>query len=213
MMVTTTLAVVALAGALGGGASPSPSWQSDYAQAMATASAQQKPIAVFIGQGAGKPGKMIAEGTIPANAAQILRDSYVCLYLDVDTGAGKTLAEQFEMNEGLVISSPGGNVQALRHKGVVTGAELSRQLGQFAHAGQPTTTITTGLTPAIVGNASGQIIRTGNCAGGNCYVTSPGTYTIQPAAGQVIGGVVYPAGYTTNPFGSSCPNGRCPNQR
>jgi len=210
MVVTTTLAVVALAGALGMGSSPSPSWQPDYAQAMATASAEQKPIAVFIGQGASKPTKMLADGSIPQSAAQLLRESYVCLYVDTDTGAGKDLAGKLDIKEGLVISSPGGNVQALRHNGVVAGAELTKQLGQFAHAGQPTTTINTG----IVTKTAGQIIMAGNCAGGNCYVTYPsGAYVTQPASGQIINGVVYPAGYSTNPFGSSCPNGRCPNQR
>src|SRR4051812_26275477 len=208
-MVTTTLAAVALAGALSVGAKPSPSWQTDYAHAMSAASTERKPIAIFIGSSAKKPGKMIDDGTIPESAAQLLRESYVCLYLDTDTGAGKDLAGKLEIKEGLVISSPGGTVQALRHNGVVTGAELSRQLGQFAHAGQPTTTVSTGLQPVAT-----YTIVAGNCAGGNCYVTYPtGTYTTQPAAGQIIGGTVYPAGYSANPFGSSCPNGRCPNQR
>ena len=200
-MVTTTLAAVALAGALSVGASPSPSWQADYAHAMSAASTEQKPIAIFIGTSAKKPGKMMDDGTITESAAQLLRTSYVCLYVDTDTGAGKDLASKFEITEGLVISSPGGNVQALRHVGAVGGTELNRQLEQFANAGQPSTTVTSGIRPV-------QIIRTGNCANGNCYIG--GTYATQPVAGQVIGGTVYPAGYT---FGSSCPNGRCPNQR
>lgn len=207
MIVTTTLTVVVLAGALG--AKPTPSWQTDYAQAMATASAVQKPIAVFIGQGEGRPGKMITDGTIPENAARLLRESYVCLYLNTDTEAGKDLASQLQINEGLVISSPGGNLQALRHTGSISGTELNQRLEQFATAGQPTTTVNSGLRPVV----SGQVI-VGNCAGGNCYVTYPnGTYVTQPASGQIIGGTVYPAGYTISPFGSSCPNGRCPNAR
>ncbi|MCE9563729.1 MAG: thioredoxin family protein [Planctomycetes bacterium] len=212
-MVTTTLAAVALAGALSVGAKPSPSWQTDYAHAMSAASAERKPIAIFIGSSAKKPGKMIDDGTIPESAAQLLRESYVCLFVDTDTEAGKDLSSKFEIAEGLVISSPGGNVQALRHIGAVGGTELSRQLGQFATAGQPTTTVTTGIRPVVAGTS--QIIMSGNCAGGNCYASYPsGTYLTQPTAGQVIGGtVVYPAGYSANPFGSSCPNGRCPNQR
>lgn len=207
MMVTTTLAVVALAGALGTGASPSPSWQTDYAHAMADAAAQQKPIAVFIGEGAGKPKQMLADGTIPEAAAKTLRDSYVCLYVDTATGSGKDLAGKFEISEGLVISSPGGNVQALRHAGSVASVDLNRQLSQFATAGQPATTVTTGLQPAA------RVIVSG-CANGQCnlsYSYPAATYAA-PAAGQVIGNgtVVYPAGYT---FGSSCPNGRCPNAR
>ncbi len=209
MMVTTTLAVVALAGALGTGASPSPSWQTDYAHAMADAAAKQKPIAVFIGEGAGRPTKMLADGTIPEAAAKVLRDSYVCLYVDTATGSGKDLAGKFEISEGLIISSPGGNVQALRHTGSVASVDLNRHLSQFATAGQPVTTVVTGLQPAA------RVIVSG-CANGQCnlsYSYPAATYSA-PAAGQVVGGtVVYPAGYTVNPFGSSCPNGRCPNAR
>ncbi|MFO0822286.1 MAG: hypothetical protein U0792_04080 [Gemmataceae bacterium] len=201
MIVTTTLTVVVLAGALGG--KPTPSWQSDYAQAMAIASSEQKPIAVFISHGAGTPGKMINDGTIPENAARLLRESYVCLYLDTDTGSGKDLAEKFALKEGLVISSPGGNMQALRHNGPVNATELNQRLEQFAHAGQPTTTINTGIQTV----ASAPVF-VGGCASGNCYLNSYPTagYVTQPAAGQIV----YPAGYS---FGSSCPNGRCPNAR
>ena len=43
-MITTTLAVLALAGGIGSGAIPSaPNWQTDYAQAMKAASAEGKP--------------------------------------------------------------------------------------------------------------------------------------------------------------------------
>jgi len=180
---------------------------------MSVASSERKPIAVFIGSSAKKPGKMIDDGTIPESAAQLLRESYVCLYVDTDTEAGKTLSSKFEIAEGLVISSPGGTVQALRHTGAVGGAELNRQLEQFASAGQPATTVTTGIRPVVAGTP--QYIRSGSCAGGNCYIGAQGgTYLTQPTAGQVINGtVVYPAGYSANPFGSSCPNGRCPNQR
>src|SRR5438874_7406511 len=52
-MITTTLAVLALAGGISSGNIPSgPSWQTDYAQAMTRASAERKPMAVFIGHGA-----------------------------------------------------------------------------------------------------------------------------------------------------------------
>lgn len=201
-MLTTTLAVVALAGALSAGSSPSPSWQSDYSQAMATASAERKPIAVFIGQGSKKPGDMMADGTISEDAAKLLRNNYVCLFVDTETTSGKELASQFALTEGLVISSPGGTVQALRHNGPVNGTELTRQLGQFATAGQPVTTVTTGIgAPAAT-----TYVR--NCVGGNCYLNAaPATYYTTP------GGVVYPAGYSAGTLGSSCPNGRCPNQR
>jgi hypothetical protein len=198
-MVTTTLAVVALAGALSTGASPTPSWQTDYSQAMASASAEQKPIAVFIGQGSKKPGEMMADGAMPEDAARLLKESYICLFIDTETASGKQLASQFAMSEGLVISSPGGTVQALRHNGPLNGTELTRHLSQYANAGQPVTTVTTGV------GAPATFVRT--CSGGNCYLN----YSSTPSNYSTNGSVVYPASYGS--FGSSCPNGRCPYQR
>jgi len=144
-MITTTLAVLALAGGIGSGAIPSaPNWQTDYAQAMTRSSAEGKPMAVFIGHGADNYKKMLLEGTIPADAAKVLATSYVCMYLDSDAASGKELAGRFEIAEGLIISSPGGNLQAYRHNGVVSGTDLTKSLTQFAGAGQPSTTVNAG---------------------------------------------------------------------
>ena len=215
-MITTTLAVLALAGGLSTGNIPSPSWHKDYAQAMAVASTELKPMAVFISHGASMPGKMVADGTIPAEAAKLLRESYVCVYLDTETATGKDMAGRFDLPEGLVISGPGGSVQALRHNGSVSGIDLTGKLTQYASAGQPTATVTSGLTAAPV-------IVSGGCANGSCGLThSQAGYTYQPVyqaapvyqyqAAPVYQG--YPTAYYAAPFGgSSCPNGRCPNQR
>ena len=194
-MITTTLAVVALAGALGAGASPSPGWQSDYAKAISVASAERKPVAVFIGSGEGKPGKMIESGTIPSDAAKLLRDNYVCVYVNTDTAAGKDLAGRFALSEGLVISNPGGTTQALRHNGVVGGADLTQKLTQYAGAGQPATTVHTGATTSVAAPAATGVRL--NCAGGNCGVA------------PTVGSFIVPSA----PLGSSCPNGKCPLQR
>src|SRR5262245_37897723 len=140
-MITTTLAVLALAGGIGSGVLPStPSWQTDYAQAMTRASAERKPMAVFIGHGAETFAKMLADKKITDEAANVLRDSYVCLYLDAGTATGKDLAGRFEISEGLIISGPGGSHQAYRHNGAVTGTELTTQLTRYAGAGQPSMT-------------------------------------------------------------------------
>src|SRR5262245_17439301 len=160
-MITTTLAVLALAGGISSGVLPStPSWQTDYAQAMNRASAERKPMVVFIGHGADSFTKMLADGKIPDEAAKVLRDSYVCMYLDADTAAGKDLAGRFEISEGLIISGPGGSHQAYRHNGAVTGTELTTQLTKYAGAGQPSTTVTGGA-PVVrytVVPASGQYV-------------------------------------------------------
>jgi hypothetical protein len=173
-MITTTLAVLALAGGLSSGNIPSgPSWQTDYAQAMTRASAERKPMAVFIGHGADRFKQILAEGTVPADAAKILQNSYVCMYLDTDTASGKDLAGRFAISEGLVISGPGGTTQAYRHNGALTGAELTKQLGTYAAAGQPTATISGGVV-----------------------VAQPTTYQPAPASPRYVypaGGYAYPA--------------------
>ncbi|MBA4063524.1 MAG: hypothetical protein C0501_07380 [Isosphaera sp.] len=210
-MVPTSLVVAAALSA-----APSPAWQADYAKARTAAAAENKPMAVFIGSG-DAVGRMIADGTIPADAAKLLRDSYVCVSVDTATGAGRELAGRFDLAEGLVISGPGGASQALRHAGAVSGADLTRQLGQYAKAGQPVTTVSTGLpaagqvvtagyAPAMTyapmtvyggcagGTCGAPVMTYSGCAGGNCRVAAPVMSYGFPA---------YPVG------GSSCANGRC----
>ena len=234
-MVSTTLAAAVMLGAIGTGANPSPGWQTDYAQAMTLAASEHKPMAVFIGTGNGTAGRMLQNSAIPAEALQLLRNSYVCVYLDTATAAGKELATRFEMPEGLVISSPGGNVQALRHAGAVAGADLTRQLTQYASAGQPVTTITSGVavvsasTPVYsaasatystplnssvvtagyspASSLASPVVFASSCPNGRCGTTAP---TMNYASPAIRYAPMYP---TANPFGSSCPNGRCPNQR
>lgn len=192
-MFTTTLAVVAVAGTLGAGASPSPGWQSDYAHALTLAATEHKPIAVFIGPG-GKP----ADKALSSDSTKLLHDGYVCLAVDTDTAAGKALAGKFALSEGLVISSPGGTYQALRHSGPVSGSDLTSKLNRYAAAGQPTTTTYTG--GATVGTAASATVAPIGCIGGNC------------GAQPTIGSFIVPSAQAY-PYGSSCPNGKCPLQR
>jgi hypothetical protein len=131
-MLTATLAVVAMAGALSTGATPSPSLQTNYSEALTQASAGHKPMAVFLGHDADKIKRMITDGTISAEAAKILRDKYVCVCLDAEKGAGKDLADRVKMSEGLIISDSKGGISALRDRGTIKGDDLTRQLGQFA---------------------------------------------------------------------------------
>jgi len=206
-MITTTLAVVALPGALN--PSPAMGWRTDYAQAMAVASAEKKPMAVLIGHGADRINRLVSEGTISSESARLLRESYVSVYLDTETAAGKELAGRFALTEGLVISSPGGSVQALRHSGTVSGTELTRNLSQYAQSGQPTTTVSTSTSPAVI---SGAVVQTGysapiilgGCANGTCGAVYPAGNYVYPS-----GGVTYPPTYSAYPFGGGCPNGRC----
>jgi hypothetical protein len=188
-MIVTTLSVLALATALDMGAIPAtPKWQTDYAQAMTRASDEKKPMVVFIGHGADTLKRMTADGALSADTAKLLAGTYVCLYLDTDTQSGKDLAGRFEMNEGLVISSPGGNVQAYRYTGTVPATTLTQELTHYATAGQPTTTVNAGIVP-IRPIPGGYVNVSGGCPNGNCGYSYPWTY------------------------GSSCPSGRCPYSR
>jgi hypothetical protein len=102
-------------------------WQTDYGQALAVATIQQKPVAVFIGQGrAGY--EQIVKGGVPEEAVRLLSSNYVSVYVDTSTEGGKVLAGQFELSKGLVISSRDGRKQALWHKGEVTASTLSDYL-------------------------------------------------------------------------------------
>ena len=183
-MITTTLAVLALAGGLGSETLPSiPSWDTDYARAMTRASGERKPLAVFIGHGADNCRKMLADGKIQSDAAKLLGSSYVCVYLDTDTSAGKDLAGRFELQEGLIISSPGGSHQAYRHTGTVSGADLTQKLTQYASAGQPTTTVAGGV---VIGTYSAP------------------SYTVVPSGQYVRPATYYPTyGYQTT-YGGTC---------
>jgi hypothetical protein len=195
-MITTTLAVLALAGGLSTGNIPSPSWHKDYAQAMAVASSELKPMAVFINHGASMPGKMVADGTIPVEAAKLLRESYVCVYLDTSTAAGKDMAGRFDLTEGLVISGPGGTVQALRHNGSVSGIDLTGKLTQYASAGQPRTTVSSGGSASSVIVSSGVTYTQAGYSYQPVYQAAP-TYQAAPVYSQGY------SGYYTTPFGGN----------
>ena len=170
-MVTTILAVVALAGSLAPGAKPEFQAQTDYSQALRQASNEKKPMAVLIGKG-DVFAKMMKDAELSAEAKKVLTEKYVCVSVNIDTEAGKTLAGQFQLTDGLVISSAGGTHQALRQAGTVTATELSKHATTYANGPNiPTTTVTAGA-PAV---------------------STPPTY-VYPAGGYYQPAPVYPSG-------------------
>ena len=148
-MVTTSFTAVVLSAVLAPGAVATPAWHSDYAQALSAATAQHKPVAVFIGQG--KTGyEQIVKGGIPSRAAELLAKEYVCVYIDTATSTGHSLASQFELNKGLVISTKDGSRQALWHKGEVAPSALTKYLSNCCEVSKVvTTTEVRGTTTAI----------------------------------------------------------------
>ena len=190
-MISTTLATVALSAVLSTGAVALPNWQPSYSKALVAAVAEQKPIVVFIGKGDSGYSKVIG-GEMSIEAGQLLAKSYVCVYVDTDTAAGKSLAGQFELSKGVVISCKGGDVQALRYTGIVSPSSLTGYLTKYSEA---KTIATTEMASEYATIPAGAIY--GSCPNGRCP-----TSNYSP---------IYSTGYPTT-F-STCPNGKCPNAR
>jgi hypothetical protein len=184
-MFTTTLAALALAGGISSSVIPStPNWHTDYAQAMSLSSAEGKPMAVFIGNGADLVAKMMANGTISAESARVLRTSYICVYLDANTEAGKDLAGRFEITDGLIISSKGGNLQAYRHSGAISAKELTDSLTKYADSATPLATASN--NSGVVHTSSGSVVVGGYPA------ARPATQYVYPSSGYTYPSYTYP---------------------
>ncbi len=197
-MFSTTLVAAALSGLVApGSVAGSPAWQSDYRTALAQSAEQHKPVAVFIARGADGYSRLVAGG-IGADAARLLKRDYVCLYVNTGTAGGQELSRSFGMSEGLVISDRTGGVQALRHEGAVSQADLGKYLERFSktatvaateqHAAAaapvaPVSYLQPAFAPTAVYPGFGY---GGGCPGGNC------------SRGVFVGG-----------FGGGCPGGNC----
>ena len=117
-------------------------WQKDYSAALQKGKETGKPLAVFLGKGANGWQSVSKEGNIDAKATEVLADKYVCLYVDVSDESGKKVAEAFNLHDstGLVISSPGGALQAYRHEGGLQSTELTQKLAHYSDPKQVVTT-------------------------------------------------------------------------
>ena len=206
-MMTTILAAFALSGAMGSKAKLDFAAQTDYGQALRQAAAEGKPMAVLIGTG-NRFAKLMNDANLPAETTNLLRDKFVCVSVDVNTATGAKLAGEFQLSDGLVISSAGGTYQALRQEGAVSATDLAKQATAYATAGTPATTVTagtpytSGYTPAVTAPAYPVY---GGCANGRCGVVAPAGY-VAPS---------YPSysPYPAFPAAGGCANGRCPTYR
>lgn len=145
-MLSTSLATAVFYGMLASGSvATQPAWHTDYGKALVQATDFKKPVAVFIAQGGDGYAKLVKEGKIPTDAAKVLRQNYVCLYVDAASPTGKALTSSFQMSEGLVISSKAGTHQALRHEGRLTSTELTGYLTKYAESTQPVRTDYAGI--------------------------------------------------------------------
>lgn len=165
-----------------------PDWQTDYRVALARVSAEHKPVAVFIAAGTNGYAKLVSEGQLGTDATGLLSQQYVALHVDTTTPAGRQTAQSFGMTEGLVISDRTGGVQAYRHEGPLSQAELTSSLRALAEVATPVTTSTSFYPIQAVAQP----------------VAAPVYATPQPVFAPAS---VFP------PVQSSCPNGRCPYAR
>jgi hypothetical protein len=141
-------------------------------------------MAVFIGRGEAGPAKLVNDGQFPTKAGEVLNASYVSVYVDTDSAAGKALAAEFGLSEGLVISNRGGKLQALRHTGTLTPTQLNEYLVRYAD------------TMTVATTAAGGYAVGGGCAGGACGY-----------AGGYAGGASYCG--ASGGYGSGCSTGYC----
>lgn len=169
----TSFALLALAGFLApADVKESPSWLSNYTEARKLGEKEQKPIAVFIGTGEAGWQKLCSEGKIGSEAEQLLKQKYVCLYVNTATKHGQQLATAFEMadNLGIVISDATGRLQAFRHEGDLVRGDLVRYLNRYS---DPTRQVrTTETNPSVVTTSYYQGSGTGQSyapvSGGRC---------------------------------------------
>lgn len=131
----TSIALVALAGvSVAPTDVPAPQWVFDYWQGQERAQQEGRPLAVFIGRGAGGHERIARDGRVSDEVRQLLADRYVPVYVDSSSRAGRELASQFGITQGsgLVISDRSGEVQAFNHDGSLTEADLERNLRRYA---------------------------------------------------------------------------------
>jgi hypothetical protein len=130
-----TSALLALAGFFASApASDSPSWLTDYPEARALGRSQQKPLAVFVGQGPRGWDEVSRDGKLGKEIRKLLALHYICVYVDANTKEGRRLAAQLELDRGLglVLSDRTGSLQAFRHEGDLDADPLAGYLKRFA---------------------------------------------------------------------------------
>jgi hypothetical protein len=193
-------------------------WSSDYSAARQSVTAEGKPLAVFFGSGENGYEQVCRDGTLSKASQDVLSNNYVCLYVDLESTAGRRLAKSFSITQstGLVLSDSTGTKQAFRHNGAVSGKDLTVVLNKYSDPNLAVRSTTTTVAAAKrAPNAQGRraggvgarrsnyapsygypIGFGGGCAGGNC------------GGGGCAGGGVASYGYPIG-FGGGCAGGNC----
>jgi hypothetical protein len=181
------------------GAADTPTWSTNYQAAVKEGATAGKPLAVILGTGKNGYEKVVRDGgELSAACRKHLAAHYVCVYADTSTETGKRLADAFAMpgGQGIILSDRTGAVQAFRHEGALSNADLSTYLERYGSDRAVTTTET---ADSIRGSSyeaapTGGGAPAGGHAGHGGYVISGGS------AGGCIGGSCYSGG---------CSGGQC----
>jgi hypothetical protein len=132
----TSILLVVSAGIQAPAATTAPEWKRDYATATSEGKNARKPLAVFVGRGSDGWAQVSDTGRLGPQARELLRDDYVCLYVDRDTPDGQRLATDLALSTegpGLVITDHSGELQAFRRSGQLSPEDLARWLQTCAN--------------------------------------------------------------------------------
>lgn len=214
----TSIVLVALSGMAAApvDAADSPVWLTDYAAAYAQGHKQKKPLAVVFGNGKEGADALCKEGKLDRDVLDAMQNRYVCVYIDLNKGAGKGIAEAFKVTSGpaLVLTDRDLDNIALRHSGTVAKADLMRGLQKYGDPERVVQVTDTDLTaevryypPAATTVGGGTIVPGYTTVPTYGYVpaypTVP-TYGYAPGYAPAAGPAYYGGG-----FGGGCAGGRC----
>lgn len=128
MYASLVLLMVTKVFALSAALDQEPKWTSDYGYAYEKVWTEDKPLAVFIGNGERGWEGLSKEGNLKKPVKELLKKHYVCVYVDATSGKGAKLASSFKIRKGLVISSHGGQYVAFSHEGELSNDDLADKL-------------------------------------------------------------------------------------
>ena len=136
-----------------------PTFQTDYRDAKALAARESKPLLVVLCTCTGEAAwnRIAIEGSLGTESLKVLRESYVCVYVDTASDRGSRLAADFDLTNGpaLIISDKTGEVQAYRHDGAQPASQLAEVFKTYANPDRLVSTtesnqkpVTTNYAPA-----------------------------------------------------------------
>jgi predicted lipoprotein len=148
----TSILGLALATSFAAANELAPTWHHDYRQARDLGEKEHKPVVVVIGSGKSPWANLSKVAGEDSKINSTLRSNYVCLFVDTDTPEGQRLAKLFGIDQGLVISDKTGEVQAFRHSGELTAAQVAQALAAHANGEVAKPVFTPTSYPSFGGN-------------------------------------------------------------